>query len=98
MEMKKIACAVLVAAASATMAFAADAPAPAPSSSFAITPAVGAAVGASIRLNKGSRERRKELKSQEQLLERVLSQRCHLYDQEPVQGHHRQVLWWSRQQ
>ena len=49
MEMKKIACAVLVAAASASMAFAAHAPAPAPTSdSFAITPAVGAAVGASV--------------------------------------------------
>jgi hypothetical protein len=51
MEMKKIACAVLVAVASATMALAADAPAPSPataSGSFAITPAVGAAVGASV--------------------------------------------------
>ncbi|KAF3331095.1 hypothetical protein FCM35_KLT04449 [Carex littledalei] len=50
MEMKKIACAVLVVAASATMAFAADAPAPAPgkSDSFAIAPAVGAALGASV--------------------------------------------------
>ncbi|RWW87023.1 hypothetical protein BHE74_00004171, partial [Ensete ventricosum] len=43
MEMKKIACAVLVAAASATAAFAAEAPAPSPASdSFAVAPAVGA--------------------------------------------------------
>ncbi|WOK91999.1 hypothetical protein Cni_G00690 [Canna indica] len=49
MEMRKIACAVLVAAAAATTALAAEAPAPGPaSSSFAVTPAVGAAVGASV--------------------------------------------------
>ncbi|CAL9041498.1 unnamed protein product [Musa banksii] len=48
MEMKKIACAVLVAAASATAAFAAEAPAPSPTSaSFAVAPAVGAVLGAS---------------------------------------------------
>ncbi|RRT34781.1 hypothetical protein B296_00037941 [Ensete ventricosum] len=47
MEMGKIACAVLVAAVSATTALAAEAPAPGPASaSFAVTPAVGAAVGA----------------------------------------------------
>lgn len=47
--MRKFASAVLVAAASATVAFAADAPAPAPASaSFAVTPAIGAAVGASV--------------------------------------------------
>ncbi|KAF3319803.1 hypothetical protein FCM35_KLT21935 [Carex littledalei] len=51
-----------------------------------------------IRLNEGSRERRKELKSQEQLLGRLLSQRGHLYEQELVPGHHQQVPWWSRQQ
>ncbi|WOK95412.1 hypothetical protein Cni_G04119 [Canna indica] len=49
MEMKKIACAVLVAAASATGALAAEAPAPGPASaSFAVTPAAGAAVGAAL--------------------------------------------------
>ncbi|KAJ8459139.1 hypothetical protein OPV22_032065 [Ensete ventricosum] len=49
MEMKKIACAVLVAAASATAAFAAEAPAPSPASdSFAVAPAVGAVLGASL--------------------------------------------------
>ncbi|URE39175.1 hypothetical protein MUK42_12429 [Musa troglodytarum] len=49
MEMRKIACAVLVVAASAAGALAADAPAPSPtSSSFAATPAVGAAIGASL--------------------------------------------------
>ncbi|XP_073010388.1 arabinogalactan protein 23-like [Typha latifolia] len=49
MEMRKIACAVLVVAASVTATLATDAPAPAPASgSFAITPAVGAAVGASV--------------------------------------------------
>ncbi|URE32417.1 E3 ubiquitin-protein ligase [Musa troglodytarum] len=49
MEMKKIACAVLVAAASATAAFAAEAPAPSPTSdSFAVAPAVGAVLGASV--------------------------------------------------
>ncbi|KAG2661101.1 hypothetical protein PVAP13_1KG483100 [Panicum virgatum] len=48
MEMKKIACAVLVAA-SATVALAADAPAPAPTSgSSAVAPAVGAALGAAV--------------------------------------------------
>ncbi|KAL5207468.1 hypothetical protein ABZP36_031903 [Zizania latifolia] len=48
MEMKKIACAVLVAA-SATVAFAAEAPAPAPTSaSAAVAPAVGAALGATV--------------------------------------------------
>ncbi|URE29886.1 hypothetical protein MUK42_03444 [Musa troglodytarum] len=46
MEMRKIACAVLVAAATATTALAAEAPAPGPASaaSFAAAPAVGAAV------------------------------------------------------
>ncbi|THU67539.1 hypothetical protein C4D60_Mb05t25720 [Musa balbisiana] len=49
MEMGKFACAVLVAAASATAALAADAPAPGPASaSFAVTPAVGAVIGASL--------------------------------------------------
>ncbi|WOL12064.1 arabinogalactan protein 23-like [Canna indica] len=49
MEMRKIACAVLVAAASATAAMAAEAPAPGPASgSFAVTPAVGAVIGASV--------------------------------------------------
>ncbi|RZR95358.1 hypothetical protein BHM03_00024198 [Ensete ventricosum] len=49
MEMGKFACAVLVAAASATAALAADAPAPGPASaSFAVTPAVGAVIGASV--------------------------------------------------
>ncbi|RWW02885.1 hypothetical protein GW17_00034003 [Ensete ventricosum] len=49
MEMRKVACAVLVAAASATGALAAEAPAPGPaSSSFAVTPAVGAVIGASV--------------------------------------------------
>ncbi|XP_065006321.1 arabinogalactan protein 23-like [Musa acuminata AAA Group] len=51
MEMGKFACAVLVAAASATAALAADAPAPGPgpaSASFAVTPAVGAVIGASL--------------------------------------------------
>ena len=49
MEMKKVACAVLVAAASATVALAADAPAPSPTSaSSAAFPAVGAVIGASV--------------------------------------------------
>ncbi|CAD6339463.1 unnamed protein product [Miscanthus lutarioriparius] len=49
MEMKKVACAVLVAAASATVALAAEAPAPAPTSaSSAAFPAVGAVLGASV--------------------------------------------------
>ncbi|URE09732.1 hypothetical protein MUK42_31252 [Musa troglodytarum] len=49
MEMRKVACAVLVAAASATGALAAEAPAPGPASaSFAVTPAVGAVIGASV--------------------------------------------------
>ncbi|KAG6528986.1 hypothetical protein ZIOFF_011178 [Zingiber officinale] len=49
MEMKKIACAALVAAVSATSALAAEAPAPGPASaSFAVTPAVGAAIAASF--------------------------------------------------
>ncbi|KAJ8485012.1 hypothetical protein OPV22_017497 [Ensete ventricosum] len=49
MEMRKVACAVLVAAASATGTLAAEAPAPGPaSSSFAVTPAVGAVIGASV--------------------------------------------------
>ncbi|WOL17201.1 hypothetical protein Cni_G25990 [Canna indica] len=49
MEMKKIACVVLVAAASATAALAADAPAPSPASaSFAVSPAIGAVLGASV--------------------------------------------------
>ncbi|WOL12062.1 arabinogalactan protein 23-like [Canna indica] len=49
MEMRKIACAVLVAAASATAAMAAEAPAPGPASgSFAVAPAVGAVIGASL--------------------------------------------------
>ncbi|WOL12063.1 hypothetical protein Cni_G20827 [Canna indica] len=49
MEMRKIACAVLVAATSATAAMAAEAPAPGPASgSFAVTPAVGAVIGASV--------------------------------------------------
>ncbi|CAL9045700.1 unnamed protein product [Musa banksii] len=49
MEMRKVACAVLVVAASATGALAAEAPAPGPASaSFAVTPAVGAAIGASV--------------------------------------------------
>ena len=49
MEMKKVACAVLVAAASATVALAADAPAPSPTSaSSAAFPAVGAVIGASL--------------------------------------------------
>ncbi|RWW71700.1 hypothetical protein BHE74_00020532 [Ensete ventricosum] len=44
-----VACAVLVVAASATSALAAEAPAPGPASaSFAVTPAVGAAIGASV--------------------------------------------------
>uniref|UniRef100_J3LGH8 Uncharacterized protein n=1 Tax=Oryza brachyantha TaxID=4533 RepID=J3LGH8_ORYBR len=48
MEMKKIACAVLVAA-SATVAFAAEAPAPAPTSaSPAVAPTLGAALGATV--------------------------------------------------
>uniref|UniRef100_A0A0D9WPT0 Arabinogalactan peptide 23-like n=1 Tax=Leersia perrieri TaxID=77586 RepID=A0A0D9WPT0_9ORYZ len=48
MEMKKIACAVLIAA-SATVALAAEAPAPAPTSaSSAAFPAVGAVLGASV--------------------------------------------------
>ncbi|CAL5052649.1 unnamed protein product [Urochloa decumbens] len=49
MEMKKVACAVLVAASAATVALAADAPAPAPTSaSAAAFPAVGAVLGASV--------------------------------------------------
>ncbi|THU48979.1 hypothetical protein C4D60_Mb06t04720 [Musa balbisiana] len=49
MEMGKIACAVLVAAVSATTALAAEAPAPGPASaSFAVAPAVGAVIGASL--------------------------------------------------
>jgi hypothetical protein len=49
MEMKKVACAVLVAAASATVVLAAEAPAPAPTSaSSAAFPAVGAVLGASV--------------------------------------------------
>lgn len=49
MEMKKIACAVLIAVASATTTMAAEAPAPGPSSgSFAVTPAIGAIAGASV--------------------------------------------------
>ncbi|RRT63528.1 hypothetical protein B296_00018457 [Ensete ventricosum] len=49
MEMRKVACAVLVVAVSATSALAAEAPAPGPASaSFAVTPAVGAAIGASV--------------------------------------------------
>ena len=49
MEMKKVACAVLVAAASVTVALAADAPAPSPTSaSSAAFPAVGAVIGASV--------------------------------------------------
>ncbi|KAJ1259154.1 hypothetical protein BS78_10G132400 [Paspalum vaginatum] len=48
MEMKKVACAILVAA-SATVALAAEAPAPAPTSaSSAAIPAVGAVLGASV--------------------------------------------------
>ncbi|TKW21206.1 hypothetical protein SEVIR_4G176200v4 [Setaria viridis] len=47
--MKKIACAVLVAASAATVALAAEAPAPAPTSaSSAAFPAVGAVLGASV--------------------------------------------------
>ncbi|KAJ8491124.1 hypothetical protein OPV22_012845 [Ensete ventricosum] len=49
--MRKIACAVLVAAAAATTALANEAPAAAPgpaSASFAATPAVGAVIGASV--------------------------------------------------
>ncbi|CAL5038303.1 unnamed protein product [Urochloa decumbens] len=49
MEMKKVACAVLVAASAATVALAADAPAPAPTSaSVAAFPAIGAVLGASV--------------------------------------------------
>lgn len=51
MEMKNIACAILVVAASASVALATDAPAPAPvqsSDSYAVVPAVGAALGASV--------------------------------------------------
>nr|XP_009419183.2 PREDICTED: uncharacterized protein LOC103999230 [Musa acuminata subsp. malaccensis] len=50
MEMRKIACAVLVAAATATTALAAEGPAPGPASaaSFAAAPAVGVAIGASV--------------------------------------------------
>ncbi|CAL9039470.1 unnamed protein product [Musa banksii] len=51
MEMRKIACAVLVAAAAATTALATEAPAAAPgpaSASFAAIPAVGAVIGASV--------------------------------------------------
>ncbi|XP_062178413.1 arabinogalactan protein 23 [Phragmites australis] len=48
MEMKKVACAVLVAA-SATVALAAEGPAPAPtSSSAAAFPAMGAVLSASV--------------------------------------------------
>ncbi|RWV97513.1 hypothetical protein GW17_00039690 [Ensete ventricosum] len=47
--MRKIACAVLIAAASATTTLAAEAPAPGPASaSFAINPAAGAVIGASL--------------------------------------------------
>ncbi|KAG6495357.1 hypothetical protein ZIOFF_043160 [Zingiber officinale] len=48
MEMKKIACAVLVAAATATGALAAEAPAPGPASGAASLPAVGAALGVAV--------------------------------------------------
>lgn len=49
MEMRKIACAVLVAAASTTTALAAHAPAPGPvSASFDVTPSMGALIGASV--------------------------------------------------
>ncbi|CAN6197861.1 unnamed protein product [Urochloa humidicola] len=49
MEMKKVACAVLVAASAATVAIAAEGPAPAPTSaSAAAFPAVGAVLGASV--------------------------------------------------
>ncbi|RRT42690.1 hypothetical protein BHE74_00054576 [Ensete ventricosum] len=49
MEMRKIACALLVAAASATSALAAEAPAPGPASaSFAVNPVVGSIIGASV--------------------------------------------------
>ncbi|THU54462.1 hypothetical protein C4D60_Mb10t25330 [Musa balbisiana] len=49
MEMRKIACAVLVAAASASAALAAEAPAPGPASgSSTVVPAVGAVLGASV--------------------------------------------------
>ncbi|CAL9083490.1 unnamed protein product [Musa textilis] len=49
MEMRKIACAIFVAAATATTALAAEAPAPGPASdSFAVVPALGAVLGASV--------------------------------------------------
>ncbi|GMP41804.1 hypothetical protein ACSBR2_017420 [Camellia fascicularis] len=49
MEMKKIACAALVAAASMSAALAADSPAPAPTSdATAALPVVGSLIGASI--------------------------------------------------
>ncbi|RRT37872.1 hypothetical protein B296_00058075 [Ensete ventricosum] len=49
MEMRKIACAVLVAAASASAALAVEAPAPGPASgSSTVVPAVGAVVGVSV--------------------------------------------------
>ncbi|THU58081.1 hypothetical protein C4D60_Mb03t10430 [Musa balbisiana] len=49
MEMRKIACAVLVAAASATSVLAAEAPAPGPASaSFAVNPVVGPVIGACV--------------------------------------------------
>ncbi|XP_074558326.1 arabinogalactan protein 23-like [Curcuma longa] len=49
MEMRKIACAALIVAAAATTALAAEAPAPGPASaSFAVSPAVGATIGASV--------------------------------------------------
>ncbi|EHA8590653.1 putative Arabinogalactan protein 23 [Cocos nucifera] len=49
MEMRKIACAILVAATSATMALAANAPAPGPvGASFDVTTSIGAVIGASI--------------------------------------------------
>ncbi|CAL5379884.1 unnamed protein product [Camellia sinensis] len=49
MEMKKVACATLVAAASMSAALAAGSPAPAPTSdATAALPAVGSLIGASI--------------------------------------------------
>ncbi|KAG6473257.1 hypothetical protein ZIOFF_067170 [Zingiber officinale] len=49
MEMRKIACAALIVAAATTTALAAEAPAPGPASaSFAVSPAIGAAIGASF--------------------------------------------------
>ncbi|XP_047068391.1 arabinogalactan protein 23-like [Lolium rigidum] len=52
MEMKKIACAVLIAASATTVALAADAPAPSPAGVTAAAtgafPAVGAVLGASL--------------------------------------------------